>query len=264
METIENNPSKDMKCKLYSGVKTKKFIKNATKIHGDLYDYSIVKFINGRTNVDIMCRTHGKFEQNPYNHLKGYGCSLCSGKKYKTTEEFIENARKIHGDLYDYSQVNYKTNKIKVIIICKIHDKFEQAPSDHLKGNKCSSCRHITTEQFIDDARKVHGDLYDYSLVDYINNKTNVVIICKIHEEFEQVPDGHLHGYKCPMCSKNKYSRKAIKWLKEMEIQNGVNIQHAENGGEIRIDLKYWNMKSDLYKSHFMLDGFDQKKSSML
>ena len=41
-----------------------------------------------------------------------------------------------------------------------------------------------TSEQFIEDSRKVHGEKYDYSKVEYINDKTKVCIICPIHGEF--------------------------------------------------------------------------------
>ena len=54
---------------------------------------------------------------------------------------------------------------------------------------------------FIDKAKLVHGTTYDYSKVDYVNNKTKVTIICPIHKEFEQAPSNHLAGKKCKKCS---------------------------------------------------------------
>jgi len=57
-----------------------------------------------------------------------------------TTEEFIERAKKIHGDKYDYSEVNYINAKIKVEIICKIHGHFFKNPFDHLSGQGCPLC----------------------------------------------------------------------------------------------------------------------------
>ena len=57
------------------------------------------------------------------------------------------------------------------------------------------------TEEFIKKAKKVHGNKYDYSKVNYINNHTNVTIICPEHGEFEQTPKGHLRGQGCPKCN---------------------------------------------------------------
>jgi len=61
----------------------------------------------------------------------------------KTIEEFIEDARRVHGDKYDYSEVDYKNNKTKVSIICKKHGLFYQTPNDHLSGYGCKKCGNI-------------------------------------------------------------------------------------------------------------------------
>ena len=70
-----------------------------------------------------------------------------------TTEMFIEKAKIIHGDRYDYSKVEYNGNKIKVIIICKIHGEFEQTPSCHSNDKLgCFKClnRITNTKEFIE------------------------------------------------------------------------------------------------------------------
>ena len=59
----------------------------------------------------------------------------------------------------------------------------------------------LTTEQFIEKAKKVHGDKYDYSKVVYVNSQTKVCIICPIHGEFSQTPNAHLRGQGCPTCN---------------------------------------------------------------
>ena len=126
--------------------------------------------------------------------------------KRLTTEEFIEKARKIHGDKYDYSKVEYKSATEKVIIICPIHGEFLQAPTNHIrKKNGCPKCQadkcRSTKEQFIEKAKSVHGDKYDYSKVNYINSHTNIAITCPIHGDFEQTPKSHLLGCGCKKCS---------------------------------------------------------------
>lgn len=91
----------------------------------------------------------------------------------------------------------------KVIITCPIHGDFEQCPEKHLKGFGCPVCSGrdgITTEKFIKRAKEIHGNKYDYSKVDYKDNKTKVTIICPKHGEFEQAPSNHLRSCGCRKC----------------------------------------------------------------
>ena len=65
----------------------------------------------------------------------------------------------------------------------------------------------VTTEDFIKKAREIHGDKYDYSKVNYVNNETPVCIICPEHGEFLQQPTNHLRGCSCPYCNTNVNSK---------------------------------------------------------
>jgi hypothetical protein len=116
------------------------FLTQADKKHKSKYDYSKTNYINARTKVIIVCPKHGEFEQVPFSHLIGKGCSACSGNKKLTTKEFTQKANFIHNNKYDYSMVNYKTNKKNVIIICFTHGQFEQTPDNHLSGRGCPHC----------------------------------------------------------------------------------------------------------------------------
>ena len=86
---------------------TEEFIEKARALHGDRYDYSEVEYVNANTKVTNICADHGPFEQAPYSHFSKSGCSACSGKKQHTTETFIDKAKAVHGDRYDYSEVEY-------------------------------------------------------------------------------------------------------------------------------------------------------------
>ena len=98
---------------------------------------------------------------------------------------FIEKAKNIHKDKYDYSKVEYIDSKTKICIICPKHGEFWQTPANHLKGRGCPKCsfkkmsdlKLKTTNKFIEDAKNIHGDKYDYSKVEYKDNKTKVCII---------------------------------------------------------------------------------------
>lgn len=119
---------------------TEDFIKKAKAIHGDKYDYSKTVYVNQKTDVIITCPLHGDFKQRPNNHYMGAGCPVCSGNKKPDTDSFIEKAKAIHGDKYDYSRVVYKNNKTPVEIICPIHGVFKQTPDKHLSGQGCPMC----------------------------------------------------------------------------------------------------------------------------
>lgn len=144
----------------------------------------------------------------PNSHINGVGCSKCSNNKKLTTEEFIIRAKKIHGNKYDYSKTEYVNNKTKVCIICPEHGEYWIRANNHLTGQGCLKCgikqRFIdkvkTLEQFIQDCKKIHGDKYNYSKVEYINALTKVCIICPKHGEFWQTPGAHLWGNNCPKC----------------------------------------------------------------
>lgn len=194
--------------------KTKTFIRKALRKHGDRYDYSNTVFIKMKEYVEIICRIkgHKPFPQTPDAHLRGQGCSSCGGNKKLTLEEFIQRAREIHGDKYDYLNVNYININTEVQIICKVHNyKFPQKPSKHLIGHGCPICAiengkippKLTLEEFIKRARIIHNNQYDYSKVEYVNNRTEVIIICNNHNEpyeFPQTPSNHLQGHGCPKC----------------------------------------------------------------
>ena len=134
-----------------------------------------------------------------------------------TTEIFIERAKQIHGDKYDYSQVEYKSMKTPVVIICPIHGKFYQTPENHLEGKGCSECAYdklreklkYSTEEWIKIAKEKRGNKYDYSKVNYINAHTKVCIICPTHGEFWQTPHNHISlNQECPKCARESRTNK--------------------------------------------------------
>lgn len=141
---------------------------------------------------------------------------------------FIEKAKIVHGDKYDYSLIEYKNNYTKIKIICPIHGIFEQIPYAHTSNKSgCPKCgleksskkQRLSYEKFIEKAKIIHGDRYDYSLVEYINAKTKIKIICPIHGVFEQIPDNHLRkNYGCPKCKASHGENKIRILLKKNNI----------------------------------------------
>jgi hypothetical protein len=138
------------------------------------------------------------------------------------TQEFIDRAKKLNGDKFDYSKVDYKNSQTHVTITCKTcGDTFEQTPNNHLRGKGCRKCSYKlrgnknrkTKEQFILESQKIHTDesnnpIYDYSQVNYISARKKVNIICKIHGMFEQCPSDHLSSKGCSKCAIVNNSKK--------------------------------------------------------
>jgi hypothetical protein len=121
------------------------FIYKAKNKHKNYYDYSLVEYKKATIKVTIICPKHGKFQQQPNNHLFGQGCIKCMGdnvrkSRQSTTKEFILKSQKVHGEKYDYSLVNYKTGKDKVIIICPSHGEFLQTPFAHSSVSMKQGC----------------------------------------------------------------------------------------------------------------------------
>ncbi len=183
---------------------TETFIEKANKVHNNYYDYSLIEYTKSIDKVKIVCPKHGVFEQKAVEHTRGKGCNECGKfKKSYTTKQFIEKAKKVHDDKFDYSLVNYKGNKTKIKIICSEHGVFEQTAGLHLLYgcSQCAGVLHFTQENFLQRAKEKHGDKYDYSSVKYKNFRTKIKIICPIHGEFEQTPHSHLNGHHCRKCS---------------------------------------------------------------
>lgn len=142
-------------------------------------------------------------------------------------QKFIEKAKLVHGDDYDYSRVIYVNRETRVELIhniCRV--AFTQTPLNHLKGHGCSQCKgvvRLSKDEFINRAAQVHGSEYDYTNVNYINNRTKIEIVHNICGfTFSQVPNSHLSGSGCPKCSGN------LKVTTEMFIEKAISVHGDE------------------------------------
>ncbi len=165
----------------------------------------------------------------------------------KKTALFIQKARSIHGDKYDYSKVEYVRNDIPVCIICPIHGEFWQKPIYHTSSKCiCPKCAHRSTkytqEEFIERARAIHGDKYDYSDVVYKNINTKVLIKCSKHGGFWQKPLIHLSNSGCPQCGVEKNARKRM--LTKEDFIRKANEKHKNKYDYSKV--VYLNSKTDV------------------
>lgn len=208
---------------------TESFVKKSREVHGDKYDYSKVDYRNNSTKVCIICNIHNKeFYQAPSKHLEGQGCPICryikSSKGLRTNvQDIIDKSKKVHGDRYDYSKVVFKNTKEKACIICKNHGEFYQSFGRHIRGQGCPKCNgtfRLTKDEFIERAKKVHSDLYDYSKVEYKNYKTHVKIFCEVHGYFLQLPEVHLNGSGCPKCNRGFPVDTKLSLLSDSDVEH--------------------------------------------
>jgi hypothetical protein len=207
------------KCPYCSGDKLhiSDFIKRAKSHHGDKFDLSNVVITNNinKDKIKIICPKHGPFEtkvhyflrKNRKNHAN-HGCNKCGNEstgrhRAKSQDEFIQKAKSIHGDRYDYSKTIYKGITENIIIICKIHGEQLIYAHNHINGQPptgCHPCGNISKTQkntlgikeFIQRARKIHGDKYDYSQAKYTLFHKHLTIICPVHGPFQQSPAQHI------------------------------------------------------------------------
>ena len=243
----DNHLRKDgcKKCKKEEDAKKSydNFINKSKEKHGDKYDYSLVEYTLSKNKVRIICPSHGEFSQIAMNHISGLGCNKCNLQKRfdnrETTEGLVKKFKEINGDKYSYTKTIYNGCDEKVIICCKKHGQFKKTPSSHLSGSGCMKCgNEITskkltsnTEEFIEKAKTIHGESYDYTLVDYNHSRDKVEIVCKHHGVFKQRPVTHLKGSGCPSCSNliNVFKRSSWEKLSNTSI---LYLILLENEGE--------------------------------
>ena len=160
------------------------------------------------------------------------------------TNEFIKRANKIHNYKYDYSKTVYTKSKENVVIICPKHGEFKQTADSHLHNHGCKLCaiegqhnkQRKKLDEFIAKAKIVHSNKYDYSKVEYVNNHTNICIVCPIHGEFTQSPKDHLRGKGCRKCS---YENRGLKH--RLTNEEFISKSKAVHKGKYDYSITHYN-----------------------
>lgn len=219
---------------------TENFIIKAIEVHGDKYSYDKSVYKNNNTRLIITCKEHGEYQQSPKSHLRGFGCQLCSGLKRLETSDFINRSKIIHNNKYSYTQTEYVNSKTKVKIVCPKHGVFEQIPSNHLNGAGCRDCKidsmFSSKNDFIKKSISIHGNIYDYSQVEYLNSMEPVVIKCRIHGDFKQTPHGHINGRGCSKCKMSK----SESYVEQLLLSNKIEFKKQitfKDLGRLRFDF---------------------------
>lgn len=182
--------------------------------------------------------------------------------KKKTTIEFINDSKKIFGELYDYTLTEYYGANKPIKYICKLHGLVEQSSAtNHLAGKGCKLCKGLSIiekktkpySEFLMEVKEIHKDLYKYPKTGYVNRKTKILILClRCGKNFLQTPEGHLSGKGCNTCNriKSTWQKEQIKVnfrkisKKHMFVYKTTNILN----GKIYIGQHSTNNLKDGYK----------------
>ena len=251
------------------------FINKSNLIHSGKYDYSNVVYLNNKTKVEIVCKIHGSFFQRPDMHIhQKQNCPACmleyvsqhNKSRIISINEFLNRARKIHGDKYNYNDIIYMGMCKNINIRCNMCGKvFNQEPLSHCKGIGCPFCAvklQSNTSEFISNANAIHDSKYDYTLVEYKKSRIKVKIKCKKCKTiFNQRPNDHLQGRGCPKCT-HIISNPESLFLEYLKIPNSVNnrqvriINKKVDGiiGDTIYEFlgDYWHGNPNKYDSHLM------------
>jgi len=227
----------------------REFISRSLAAHSRKYDYSMVEYKNSSTHVTVKCYQHGSWVVLPSNHISGNSaCPICaridggykkSATLTKDTGWFIYSAEKVHGEVYDYTTTQYKGSNRGVKIICRIHGEFKQVARTHLIGKGCQQCgneqraqaRLLSEKELLQRFFAIHGDRYNYSLLDATKRKAKINIVCIKHGSFMQSTSSHLEGKGCPKCSLSKgetavailLEKYAVEFEVEFPIRDGID-----------------------------------------
>lgn len=222
---------------------TQSFIEKSKKMYGNLFEYDKVNYTTGLGNVILTCNNHNiEFLVEPKYHLSQRaqkGCPICGqntklAKLRLGSDEILERFKKVHGETYQYGQLECGNNKRKIDIFCtKCSTVFQQKIYHHLQGSGCINCynklrgasQRRTQEEFIKLASLANNDKYDYSKVDYKNKDSKVVVICPEHGKWETLPSNHIKGVGCFHCG--------IERIKKINSENptGWNYKMWGDGG---------------------------------
>jgi|TARA_B110000971_G_C19989794_1_gene491374 hypothetical protein len=238
----------------------KEFLKIAKKVHGNRYDYSKTIYKTLRDKIIIICKKHGEFSQGAKNHIfDKANCSECRYDKIRVSkDDFVKKGIKKFGNYFDYSKVEIQNGitNIKVKIICPNHGEFGRDAEQFLNSEwGCHKCwvdseiflsgkrkgkkrpkrkissrnpKPLTQKEFLTLAKKIHGNRFDYSKTTYEKSVKNVIIICKIHGEFNQRPSAHIEGNGCKDCRTDKLSHSGDEIIKMFKKKYGNKYDYSK------------------------------------
>lgn len=168
------------------------------------YDLPIEDYINSYTKINHKCSKGHIYPQKPYSHLQGIGCLICSGKKKKTPEGYLQECEDKGLDLPIEDYIDAKT---KINHKCNNGHVYEQRPNIHLQGYGCPTCKNKTPQDYLHECKDKGLDL---PIEDYKGSNTYINHKCSKGHIYPQTPSNHLQGRGCSTC-KESHGEKFIR-----------------------------------------------------
>lgn len=248
-------------------VRKQNFIDLAKSIHGDKYSYDRVVYVKNNEYVTITCKIHGDFTMKPMVHTGSKsGCKKCFSERRhliraKGVDFYVNLAKQIHGDRYDYSKVKFNSCREKSEIVCKEHGSFHQTMDNHTHGGKgCPQCgsrsagdkQSLSKQDWLERFKSIHGDEFSYpNDFDTTNHNCYIDVVCRVHGKFKQSLASHARGTKCPECQRAFMGGFYRKGTTANEVNNLYLISFSYNG---RLIYKV-GVTKDFYKRFKLLNS---------
>lgn len=240
------------KCTKKYSPTTEEFISASKQIHGNLYEYSEVKYVSTKTEVKIFCNKHKEyFYQIPYYHLRSIGCPKCKNLKHSKYPEFKKTANSKYNSKYNYDDIEYLNMTSKMKIYCNTHKVyFFQTPESHLNSPGCPDCIEIKIskkdllkqERFLKKLnilKRRCGKKYSIHFDEIRDFDTPISCECNKHKlTFIKTPNNLMKKDGCPKCN---YPRK----ITTEEFIRRCDLLHPNNEYDYT-NTVYKNTKTDV------------------
>lgn len=240
-----------------------RLIKEGAEIHQNKYQYPLQDIKYFYQECSIICPIHGEFKQQINLHISSQqGCPKCGMERFIGSKKYdIETVKKLIQDknhpTITFDITSYEKMNLPSIFHCNVCNRdFKRPLTVFLNENStCPFCnkennkqkRFKTTEEFIKEAKTIHGDYYDYSCTHYISSKDYVDIICPEHGKFKIEANSHLQGHGCPLhyCNTSKQESELAQFIIECVGEKEVILnskQILSSKKELDIFLPNYNL----------------------
>ena len=180
--------------------------------------------------------------------------------------KFIERAKAVHGEKYDYSLVRYRGASKRVTIICKRHGNFELNPTSHLAGKGCPYCatNRLTRDEFLETVRSLYENMYEYSKCTYTHKSSKseyITVTCRTHGDFIVKVEDHLNGIGCTICAKEAKKLEKLETKRKSVQEKPEDLLELDEEITYPVILRFTDSKSQV-KSYHWTDGYDSKQKA--
>lgn len=237
------------KIKIDNLLSKEEFEKRCYEKFNNIYSYNMDNYKGLSSDIIVNCSIHGELLINAKSHLRGVGCNQCTNTlksknnhRRKTTEEFLNQIREIHGNKYDYSLITTIENSFsKIKIICNLHGEFEQKYSSHRAGYGCKHCAKMCQYGFY-SVKNAERNKEDWSNIEgnfYVLNVNDEFIKIGITKNLKRRLKEH----------KRNYNNTELILTKEDNLYKLVIFERSINERLKTLGLTFdYNNKNETYK----------------